>query len=47
VQAPIAASLLRNNTIDRVLYIVLTKGVPLRVLGTADRMARWPASIPS
>jgi uncharacterized protein (TIGR03790 family) len=35
VQGPIAASLLKNNTIDRVLYIVLTKGIPLRVLGTA------------
>ncbi len=34
IQAPIAAALQRNNLFDRVLYIVLTKGVPLRVLGT-------------
>ena len=29
IQAPIAAALLRNNLFDRILYIVLTKGVPL------------------
>jgi uncharacterized protein (TIGR03790 family) len=34
IQAPIAASLVRNNAYDRILYIVLTKGVPLRVAGT-------------
>ena len=34
IQAPIAAALQKNNLFDRVLYIVLTKGVPLRVLGT-------------
>jgi uncharacterized protein (TIGR03790 family) len=34
IQGPIAASLIRNNNQDRVLYIVLTKGIPLRVLGT-------------
>jgi uncharacterized protein (TIGR03790 family) len=34
IQAPIAASLARNNSHDRILYIVLTKGIPLRVLGT-------------
>jgi len=34
IQGPIAASLVRNGTLDRVLYIVLTKGIPLRVLGT-------------
>jgi uncharacterized protein (TIGR03790 family) len=34
IQAPIAAALARNDLVDRVLYIVLTKGVPLRVLGT-------------
>jgi uncharacterized protein (TIGR03790 family) len=35
IQAPIAAALQRANLVDRVLYIVLTKGIPLRVLGTA------------
>ena len=34
IQNPIATSLFRNNNQDRVLYIVLTKGIPLRVLGT-------------
>ena len=34
IQTPIAASLIRNNAHDRILYIVLTKGIPLRVLGT-------------
>ena len=34
IQAPITVSLVRNNTLDRILYIVLTKGIPLRVLGT-------------
>jgi len=34
IQQPIAAVLVRNNLFDRILYIVLTKGVPLRVLGT-------------
>jgi len=35
IQAPIRAALLKGNLVDRVLYIVLTKGLPLRVLGTA------------
>jgi len=34
IQSPIASALVRNGTLDRVLYIVLTKGIPLRVLGT-------------
>ena len=34
IQTPIATSLTRNNSFDRILYIVLTKGIPLRVLGT-------------
>ena len=34
IQAPISAALLQRNLLDRVLYIVLTKGVPLRLLGT-------------
>jgi uncharacterized protein (TIGR03790 family) len=35
IQAPITAALVQHNLFDRVLYIVLTKGMPLRVLGTA------------
>jgi uncharacterized protein (TIGR03790 family) len=35
IQGPIAAALNRNNAQDRILYIVLTKGVPLRVAGTS------------
>jgi uncharacterized protein (TIGR03790 family) len=34
IQSPIAAALIRTNGHDRILYIVLTKGIPLRVLGT-------------
>jgi len=34
IQGPIAAALTRAGTLDQVLYLVLTKGVPLRVLGT-------------
>jgi uncharacterized protein (TIGR03790 family) len=39
IQAPIAAALLRTNAVDRILYIVLTKGVPLRVLAPLARKA--------
>jgi uncharacterized protein (TIGR03790 family) len=35
IQVPIASALVRGNLFDRILYIVLTKGVPLRILGTA------------
>jgi uncharacterized protein (TIGR03790 family) len=34
IQAPISNALQKNNLVDRVLYIVLTKGVPLHMLGT-------------
>jgi uncharacterized protein (TIGR03790 family) len=34
IQGPIAAALIRNGAHDRILYIVLTKGIPLRILGT-------------
>src|SRR5512135_699481 len=34
IQAPIAAWLRRNSAQDRILYLVLTKGIPLRVRGT-------------
>ena len=34
IEAPIAAALARENLQDRVLYLVLTKGIPLRVAGT-------------
>lgn len=34
IEQPIAAALSRNGLQDRILYIVLTKGVPLRIAGT-------------
>ena len=34
IEAPIAAALAKENLQDRVVYLVLTKGVPLRVAGT-------------
>lgn len=34
IEAPIAAALRRERLQDRILYIVLTKGVPLRISGT-------------
>jgi uncharacterized protein (TIGR03790 family) len=37
IQAPIGAWLSRNQAQDRILYIVLTKGVPLRISGTGGR----------
>ena len=37
IQAPIAAALSRANFHDRILYIVLTKGIPLRVAGTGGQ----------
>jgi uncharacterized protein (TIGR03790 family) len=37
IQAPIARWLARNAAVDRILYIVLTKGMPLRVQGTGGR----------
>jgi uncharacterized protein (TIGR03790 family) len=37
IQAPIADWLSRHSAQDRILYIVLTKGVPLRIKGTAGR----------
>ena len=37
IQAPIADWLTKNFAQDRILYIVLTKGVPLRVKGTTGR----------
>ena len=35
IEQPIAAAIRRAGLQDRVLYLVLTKGVPLRVAGTA------------
>jgi uncharacterized protein (TIGR03790 family) len=35
IEQPIAAALSRSSLQDRVLYLVLTKGVPLRIAGTA------------
>ncbi len=37
IQAPIANWLQRHSAQDRILYIVLTKGIPLRVKGTSGR----------
>ena len=37
IETPIASWLIKNALQDRILYIVLTKGVPLRVLGTGGR----------
>lgn len=36
IEAPIAAALTRAGLQDRVLYLVLTKGVPLRINGTGQ-----------
>ncbi len=35
IEAPIALWLARNSAQDRILYFVLTKGIPLRVAGTS------------
>jgi hypothetical protein len=37
IQAPIAEWIRRNSAQDRILFIVLTKGIPLRVKGTSGR----------
>ena len=37
IQAPIAAWLQKHAAQDRILYIVLAKGIPLRIKGTAGR----------
>jgi uncharacterized protein (TIGR03790 family) len=37
IEAPIASALAHNGLQDRVLYIVLTKGVPLRIAGTVGQ----------
>ena len=37
IEGPIARWLNRNSAQDRILYIVLTKGLPLRVFGTTGR----------
>ena len=35
IEAPIGAWIVKNGLQDKVLYIVLTKGVPLRIAGTS------------
>src|SRR6187431_2014627 len=35
IEAPIAAAIRRAGLHDRLLYLVLTKGVPLRIAGTS------------
>ena len=37
IQTPIAEWIRRHSAQDRILYIVLTKGVPLRIRGTSGR----------
>jgi uncharacterized protein (TIGR03790 family) len=37
IQQPISVALTRGNLQDRILYIVLTKDVPLRILGTGGQ----------
>jgi uncharacterized protein (TIGR03790 family) len=37
IQAPIAACLRQHAAQDRILYIVLAKGIPLRIKGTPGR----------
>ena len=37
IQAPIAAWLRRHSAQDRILYIVLTRGIPLRIKGSLGR----------
>ncbi len=37
IEAPIAAWLTRSFAQDRILYIVLTKGIPLRISGTSGK----------
>lgn len=37
IEQPIAAALARQGLQDRVLYLVLTKGIPLRIAGTAGK----------
>src|SRR5262245_36221521 len=34
IESPVATWIARNSAQDRILYIVLTKGIPLRVSGT-------------
>ncbi len=37
IEAPLVTHLLKKNLQDRVLYLVLTKGMPLRIAGTEGR----------
>jgi uncharacterized protein (TIGR03790 family) len=37
IEAAISTALIRNDLQDKILYIVLTKGVPLRISGTEGR----------
>ena len=44
IEKPIADWLNAHSAQDRILYIVLTKGIPLRIRATAGRTGRWRAS---
>ena len=47
IERPIADWITSHTAQDRILYIVLTKGVPLRIGGTPAVREPSPASIPS
>ena len=47
IEAPIAAAIRRAGLQDRILYLVLTKGVPIRIAGTTGSTARCRASMPN
>src|SRR6476661_8327905 len=46
IETVIATALTRQDLQDRILYIVLTKGIPLRVAGTTGPQG-WIASVDS
>ena len=45
IEGPLSRWLTRHLLQDQILYIVLTKGIPLRVDGTGGRPERSPVSI--
>jgi uncharacterized protein (TIGR03790 family) len=47
VQPPIAAFLTKHSLIEKILYIVTTNGVPLRISGNSDGLRNTSASVDS
>jgi uncharacterized protein (TIGR03790 family) len=47
IESPIASWLTRNSAQDSILYIVLTKGIPLRIEGTTGKKNATTASVDS